>query len=126
MLGLFHRKPKFAIHDKYLVHLTFNPDFAPDQNDATKNIVDTISEQAEQLGEPSLADTLPFATLKAAEELFEQMSEQFYQNADLLKGLDDPEDGIPFKEVAIWQLNTIKKISRHNPTEFIKMADCKK
>lgn len=119
----FHRKKKFVIPDKYSVHLTFDEGFAPANNDAMQQIIDDLSAAESQEGKPVLADTLPFASLEAAEDLFEKISTEFYQNADLLKTIENPDKGVPFEEVAIWEFDQSKKVNHHNPHEFIKIAN---
>ena len=61
------------LDDKYTIRLEFADQFKPENNTQVAEAIQSASETEKNNGLPALDQTLPFATLKTAEDLFDNL-----------------------------------------------------
>lgn len=108
----FRRKKTAIITDEMSVKILFDDDFSPESNDQIKQVVEEVSAAQAQQGLPPIEQSLPFATLKTAEDLFSKIR-------DKIASADTSTIAVPFKYVAIWEFDPNKKQNSSNPSESI-------
>lgn len=107
-MGLFHRKNKkksIMLDDKYTIRLEFADQFKPENNTQVSEAIQSASETEKNNGLPALDQTLPFATLKTAEDLFDNLRDVVAETAD----------PIEFDYLAIWLFDKTKKAKMGKP-----------
>lgn len=107
-MGLFHRKNKkksIMLDDKYTIRLEFADQFKPENNTQVAEAIQSASETEKNNGLPALDQTLPFATLKTAEDLFDNLRDVVAETAD----------PIEFDYLAIWLFDKTKKAKMGKP-----------
>lgn len=107
-MGLFHRKNKkksIMLDDKYTIRLEFADQFKPENNTQVAEAIQSASETEKNNGLPALDQTLPFATLKTAEDLFDNLRDVVAETAD----------PIEFDYLAIWMFDKTKKAKMGKP-----------
>lgn len=107
-MGLFHRKNKkksIMLDDKYTIRLEFADQFKPENNTQVAEAIQSASETEKNNGLPDLDQTLPFATLKTAEDLFDNLRDVVAETAD----------PIEFDYLAIWLFDKTKKAKMGKP-----------
>ncbi|MCH5383754.1 hypothetical protein [Limosilactobacillus fermentum] len=122
-MALFKRKNKkqtTMLDDVYTIRFELEDEFAPENNDLVKEKLDLVSNSQRANGEPALADTLPFATFKSAEDFFSELRSVAASSGEAIK----------FKYLAIWEYNHNQKVKPGkpglpdgNPHEWIVLAD---
>lgn len=124
-MGLFHRKNKkksIMLDDKYTIRLEFADQFKPENNTQVAEAIQSASETEKNNGLPALDQTLPFATLKTAEDLFDNLRDVVAETAE----------PIEFDYLAIWLFDKTKKAKMGklnsddgNPHEYITLPGFK-
>ena len=124
-MGLFHRKNKkksIMLDDKYTIRLEFADQFKPENNTQVAEAIQSASETEKNNGLPALDQTLPFATLKTAEDLFDNLRDVVAETAE----------PIEFDYLAIWLFDKTKKAKMGkpnsddgNPQEYITLPGFK-
>lgn len=107
-MGLFHRKNKkksIMLDDKYTIRLEFVDQFKPENNTQVAEAIQSASETEKNNGLPALDQTLPFATLKTAEDLFDNLRDVVAETAE----------PIEFDYLAIWLFDKTKKAKMGKP-----------
>ncbi|MDM8220697.1 hypothetical protein [Limosilactobacillus mucosae] len=107
-MGLFHRKNKkksIMLDDKYTIRLEFADQFKPENNTQVAEAIQSASETEKNNGLPALDQTLPFATLKTAEDLFDNLRDVVAETAE----------PIEFDYLAIWLFDKTKKAKMGKP-----------
>lgn len=107
-MGLFHRKNKkksIMLYDKYTIRLEFADQFKPENNTQVAEAIQSASETEKNNGLPALDQTLPFATLKTAEDLFDNLRDVVAETAE----------PIELDYLAIWLFDKTKKAKMGKP-----------
>lgn len=107
-MGLFHRKNKkksIMLDDKYTIRLEFADQFKPENDTQVAEAIQSASETEKNNGLPALDQTLPFATLKTAEDLFDNLRDVVAETAE----------PIEFDYLAIWLFDKTKKAKMGKP-----------
>lgn len=122
-MALFKRKNKkqtTMLDDVYTIRFELEDEFTPENNDLVKEKLDLVPNSQRANGEPALADTLPFATFKSAEDFFSELRSVAASSGE----------AIEFKYLAIWEYNHNQRVKPGkpgspdgNPHEWIVLAD---
>lgn len=101
-MGFFKKlkkKNQFMLDDPYTVRLEFDDEFAPENNDEIRKIIEQVSESEENENVAPLNQTLPFATFKTAEDLFDELRTLAATTAK----------PVTFSYFAIWEFDKTQK-----------------
>lgn len=122
-MGFFKKlkkKNQFMLDDPYTVRLEFDDEFAPENNDEIRKIIEQVSESEENENVAPLNQTLPFATFKTAEDLFDELRTLAATTAK----------PVTFSYFAIWEFDKTQKAkvgkkgsADGNPHEFITLSN---
>lgn len=122
-MGFFKKlkkKNQFMLDDPYTVRLEFDDEFAPENNDEIRKIIEQVSESEENENVAPLNQTLPFATFKTAEDLFDELRTLAATTAK----------PVTFLYFAIWEFDKTQKAkigkkgsADGNPHEFITLSN---
>lgn len=93
------------LDDKYTIRLEFADQFKPENNTQVAEAIQSASETEKNNGLPALDQTLPFATLKTAEDLFDNLRDVVAETAE----------PIEFDYLAIWLFDKTKKAKMGKP-----------
>ena len=93
------------LDDKYTIRLEFADQFKPENNTQVAEAIQSASETEKNNGLPALDQTLPFATLKTAEDLLDNLRDVVAETAD----------PIEFDYLAIWLFDKTKKAKMGKP-----------